>query len=117
MAAARSAVPEIKHEDARKLLDAGQALAVDVRDAAEVQASGKIRGALHVSRGHLEFKADPASPVHEAALDQERTLLVYCNTGGRATLAAKSLKDMGFKDVRILGGFRDWVAAGGPVEQ
>lgn len=117
MAAARSAVPEIPYDEARKLLDAGRALAVDVRDAAEVQASGKIKGALHVSRGHLEFKADPASPVHEAALDKEKTILVYCNSGGRAALAGKTLKDMGFRDVRNLGGFPNWVSAGGPVER
>jgi rhodanese-related sulfurtransferase len=117
MAAARSAVPEIEHEEARKLLDTGRALAVDVRDAEEVQASGKIKGALHVSRGHLEFKADPASPVHEAALDKKRTILVYCKSGGRAALAGKTLKDMGFEDVRNLGGFPNWVAAGGPIER
>jgi rhodanese-related sulfurtransferase len=117
MAAARSAVPDISHEEARKLLDAGRALPVDVRDAAEVESSGRIKGALHVSRGHLEFKADPGSPVHEAALDRELTILVYCNSGGRAALAAKTLKDMGFRDVRNLGGFRDWVAAGGAVER
>jgi rhodanese-related sulfurtransferase len=117
MAAARSAVPEIEHEEARKLLDTGRALAVDVRDAEEVQASGKIKGALHVSRGHLEFKADPASPVHEAALDKKRTILVYCRSGGRAALAGKTLKDMGFEDVRNLGGFPNWVAAGGPIER
>lgn len=116
MAEARSAVPEIQYDEARKLLDAGRALAVDVRDAAEVQASGKIQGALHVSRGHLEFKADPASPVHEAALDKRKTILVYCNSGGRAALAGKTLKDMGFDDVRNLGGFPNWVSAGGPVE-
>ena len=68
MAAANAAVPKVTPEEARALMARG-ALVVDVRDAPEVEKTGKVAGALHVSRGMLEFRADPASPdgfAHEA---------------------------------------------------
>jgi rhodanese-related sulfurtransferase len=117
MAAAHAAVPVIAPEQAQKLLAGGQAIAVDVRDPGEVQASGKIKGAVQASRGHLEFKIDPESPHFDPALRKDKTILVYCASGGRSTLAGKTLKDMGFADVRNLGGFKDWVAGGGAVEK
>lgn len=119
LAAARAAVPAITPQEAAKLLEAGQALAVDVRDGLEVQASGKVKGALHVSRGLLEFKADPASPAFDPAFAQAKgkTILVYCASGGRSALAGKTLKDLGYGDVRNLGGFKDWAEGGGSVER
>jgi rhodanese-related sulfurtransferase len=64
----------------------------------------------------LEFRADPDSPLHDAAFDRAKTIILYCASGGRAALAGKTLKDMGYRDVRNLGGFKDWVEAGGAVE-
>ena len=90
---------------------------MDVRDNVEIQETGKIEGALNVPRCRLEYKADPDSPHHEAALSKGKKILVYCNSGSRATLAGKTLKDMGFGDVRLLGGFQDWIDAGGAVER
>ncbi len=116
LAAANAAVPRIGAAEAKALAEGRRALLVDVRDAAEVQASGNAKGALHVSRGLLEFRADPESPMHDAAFDRGRTIIVYCASGGRSALAGKTLKDMGYADVRNLGGFRDWVEAGGEVE-
>lgn len=116
LAAANAAVPRITAAEAIELAKSRQALLLDVRDAAEVAASGKAAGALHVSRGLLEFRADPESPLHEAAFDRARTIVVYCASGGRAALAGKTLKDMGYQDVRNMGGFKDWLEAGGPVE-
>jgi rhodanese-related sulfurtransferase len=117
MTAARAAVPAIAPQDAAKLAQSGQALIVDVRDGAEVMASGKAKGALHVSRGLLEFKADPESPMYDPAFGSAKTFILYCASGGRSALAGKTLKDMGYADVRNLGGFQDWVAAGGAVEK
>ena len=71
---------------------------------------------LDVSRGLLEFRADPDSPLHDAAFDRAKTIILYCASGGRAALAGKTLKDMGYRDVRNLGGFKDWVESGGAVE-
>ena len=46
----------------------------------------------------------------------DKTVLVYCASGGRSALAGKSLQDLGYKDVRNLGGFKDWAESGGAVE-
>jgi rhodanese-related sulfurtransferase len=117
MAAARAAVPAITPADAAKLVANDDALIVDVRDGTEVAASGKAKGAVAVSRGLLEFRADPESPAHDPAFRKDRPIIVYCASGGRSALAGKTLLDMGFKDVRNLGGFKDWVSAGGEVEK
>ena len=62
-------------------------------------------------------KADPAAPSHDPQLRQDRPILVYCASGGRSALASKTLKDMGYTDVRNLGGFKGWADSGGAVEK
>ena len=113
--AANAAVPKISPDEAKALIAQG-ALVVDVRDGTEV-ANGKVKGAVHVQRGLIEFKADSAMPSHDPAFQKDRTVIVYCASGGRSALAGKTLKDMGFSDVRNLGGFKGWVDAGGEVEK
>ncbi|GGA80768.1 rhodanese-like domain-containing protein [Nitratireductor aestuarii] len=116
MAAANAAVPKITSDEARKLIAESDALVVDVRDAPEVQASGKVKGALNVSRGMLEFRADPDTPYHNAEFRRDRPIILYCASGGRSALSAKALKDMGYEKVYNLGGFTDWVDGGGETE-
>jgi rhodanese-related sulfurtransferase len=117
LAAARAAVPAIAPDETAALVAAGKAVVVDVRDGTEVLTSGKVKGARHVSRGLLEFRADPESPMHDPSFQKDKTIIVYCASGGRSALAGKTLKDMGYPDVRNLGGFQDWVASGGAVEK
>jgi rhodanese-related sulfurtransferase len=90
---------------------------VDVRDAPEVAASGKAAGAVHVSRGMLEFRADPDSPYHDKNFSRDKSVIVYCASGGRSALAGKTLKELGYDKVYNVGGFKDWVEAGGAVEK
>jgi rhodanese-related sulfurtransferase len=116
LAAANAEVPRISGAEAKALAGQKQVVLVDIRDGSEVAVSGKAKGALHVSRGLLEFRADPESPSHDAAFDHAKTIILYCASGGRAALAGKTLRDMGYGDVRNLGGFKDWVEAGGEVE-
>lgn len=116
VAAANAAVPRIDREEAAALIQRGDVLVVDVRDAPELQAGGKVKGAKHVSRGMLEFRADPESPYHDPAFARDRTVLLYCASGGRSALAGKALLDLGYKDVRNLGAFTDWAENGGAVE-
>jgi len=116
MAAANAAVPKITSDEARKLIAESDALVVDVRDAPEVQASGKVKGALNVSRGMLEFRADPDTAYHNAEFRRDRPIILYCASGGRSALSAKALKDMGYEKVYNLGGFKDWVDGGGETE-
>ncbi|UPY38333.1 rhodanese-like domain-containing protein [Sediminicoccus sp. KRV36] len=114
--AANAAVPRISGAEAVALAGRPEVLILDVRDAAEVKVTGKAVGGLAVSRGLLEFRADPDSPMHDAAFDRAKTIIIHCAAGGRAALAGQTLKSMGYTDVRNLGGFKDWVEAGGEVE-
>jgi rhodanese-related sulfurtransferase len=116
LAAANAAVPRISPAQARDMIAKGNAVVVDVRDAPELQAGGKVKGALHISRGMLEFRADPELPSHDKALAKDKTVIVYCASGGRSALAGKMLKDLGYVEVYNLGGFKDWVDSGGAVE-
>ena len=115
--AANAVVPKITPENARQMIDKGNTLVVDVRDAPEVASSGKIEGAVHVSRGMLEFRADPQSPSHDKKFAKDKNVILYCGSGGRAALAGKLLKDMGYEHVYNAGGFKDWVDSGGSVEE
>src|SRR6202166_3685610 len=111
MEAANAAVPKITPAQAREMIGNGNTLVIDVRDAPEVEKSGKIAGAVHVSRGMLEFRADPESPYHDKNFDKDKAVILYCASGGRAALAGKLLKDMGYDKVYNVGGFKDWTGA------
>ncbi len=117
MDAANAAVPRITPAQARDMIAQGNTLIVDVRDALEVENSGKIAGAVNVSRGLLEFRADPDSPSHDKSFARDKNVIVYCGSGGRAALSGKVLKDMGYERVYNLGGFKDWAESGGAVER
>ena len=117
VAAAKAMVPAISPEDVAAIIDRDNVLVVDVRDDAEVAQSGKVKGALHVSRGMLEFRADAATPYHDPAFTKDKTIIVYCASGGRAALAGKALIDLGYGDVRNLGGLQAWVEFGGAIER
>jgi len=115
--AANAAVPRITPAQARDMMAQGNTLVVDVRDAPEVAQSGKVAGAVHVSRGMLEFRADPELPSHDKAFDKAKTVIVYCASGGRSALAGKLLKDLGYANVYNLGGFKDWAESGGAIDR
>ncbi|MEN0075204.1 MAG: rhodanese-like domain-containing protein [Paracraurococcus sp.] len=116
LAEANAAVPRISPEEAKALHAKGEAVFIDLREPAELAASGTVPGALPIPRGLLEFRADPESPDRNPGF-QKPVVVTYCASGGRAALAGKVLRELGYKDVRNLGGFKDWVEAGGPVQK
>ena len=117
MDAAQAAVPKIDAATARAKMASDDALVVDVRDAPEVEKTGRVAGAHHVSRGMLEFRADPDSPYHDKNFRKDRPVIVYCASGGRSALSGKVLKDFGYTNVFNLGAFKDWVESGGAVDK
>lgn len=117
IAAAKAAIPAISLEEAAKLHGSPNVLFVDVRDGEEVAASGKIAGATNVSRGILEFRADETLPSHNKAFAKDKTIILYCASGGRSALSGVALKELGYKDVRNLGAFKDWAEKGLPIER
>lgn len=86
--AAPAVVPAISAEEAMSLVDSPDHVFVDLRDGTEQANSGMILGAIASSRGMMEFHIDPKSPVHKAELNQDKTYVFYCASGGRSALAA-----------------------------
>jgi rhodanese-related sulfurtransferase len=115
--AANAAVPRITPAEARDMIAKGDVLLVDVRDAPEVERSGKMAGAVHVSRGMLEFRADPESPYHDKNFAKDKAVILYCASGGRSALGGKVLKDLGYDRVYNLGAFKDWAESGGAIDK
>lgn len=116
VAAAKAVVPEISPDEVKALAGRDDVVIVDVREPEEIAAGGKVAGAIHVPRGMLEFRADDALPIHDPRLARDKTVILYCGTGARSALGGKALQELGYNDVRNLGAFEDWVAAGGAVE-
>ena len=110
--AAKQTVQEISIDNAPAAIAQGDFL-IDVRESEEFQV-GHLPGAIHMSRGMLEFKL-AANPQLQS---RDLKITLYCKTSGRAALCALSLKEMGYVNVRsIAGGFDAWQAAGFHVEK
>ena len=112
LAEANASIQKLSPAEAGEKIRSGDVLVLDVRDGTEVQQSGKIKGALNVSRGLLEFRADPDSPYYNPALQKDKTILLHCASGGRSALAAKTLQDMGYTSVFNIGGFKELTESG-----
>ena len=111
-------VETLTAEQALKLVGDPGVVFVDVREGEELQKTGKLQGAVHVPRGFLEFHADPNSPTHKSELGGEKKLVLYCGSGNRSALAAKTLREMGINNVaHVAGGFPALQKAGGPQQR
>ncbi len=112
LAEANAAVTRLSPAEAKERMRSGDVLVVDVRDPTEVQQTGRLKGAMNVSRGMLEFRADPESQYHNPVFQKDRTILLHCASGGRSALAGKTLQDMGYTAVFNIGGFKELTEAG-----
>ena len=112
VAAAKARIQEVtlaQADDAIRDAD----VVIDVREQDEF-AAGHLPGAIHASRGMLEFKLSG----NPALSSRDLKIVLYCKTSGRAALAACALHDMGYLNVKsIAGGFDAWAAAGKPVDK
>jgi len=103
LAEARDSVNPVDADTAQTMLDNG-AKVLDVREPAEYM-MGHLPGAENIPRGVLEFKVAD----HPLLADTHADILLYCKNGGRSTLAAHTLKRMGFTNVKMLvGGYDGW---------
>jgi rhodanese-related sulfurtransferase len=116
LSSANDELPNVTAEEAHELVSGRDALLVDVRDAPELTTAGKLKGALNVSRGMLEFRADPEGSYYNPEFRKGRPIVLYCASGGRSALAGKTLKEMGYAEVYNLGGFKNASDAGFPTE-
>jgi len=117
VAEAKTKVENMSVDAVAAELSLGKAILIDLREAEELTANGRIPGSIHVPRGMLEFRADPSSTYHQEPFDRSRRIILHCASGGRSALGATSLQAMGYSDVAHLdGGFTAWKAAGKLVE-
>lgn len=107
---AKQRIREVTPKDVREMQGRNEPLVLlDVRDQNEVNL-GRIPGAVHISRGTLEGKV-------EGVIPRDVNVVIYCASGNRSALAAVTLQEMGYgKVASMAGGFRDWAATGGPVD-
>ena len=107
VAEALSEIKTISTDEAHKMSNEDKCNLIDIRDIRELEKEGRVENSNHIPRGMLEFWLDPESPYFkEGRLDMNKEMVLFCAGGLRSALAAKSLKDMGFKKVsHIDGGF------------
>ena len=114
---AKKAIEEIEAKDAVKLAGRDDVVLVDIRDPRELERDGKVPGAFACTRGMLEFWIDPDSPYYKPIFGEDKKFVFFCAGGLRSALAAKTAQDMGLRPVaHVIGGFKAWKEAGGPVE-
>ena len=95
----------------------GEVVFIDVRDSADIATTGTISGSLQIPRGFIEFAADESSPFHNKSLSKHKEIILVCGAGGMAALTGKTMIEMGYKNVKNVGGFGDWVEASGPIDK
>ena len=107
VAEALNEVKTITPEEAIKLDSENKCNLIDIRDKIELKKLGTIENSFHIPRGLLEFSIHPESAyVQNNQLDLNKETVLFCAAGGRSALAAKTLKEMGFKNVsHVDGGF------------
>jgi rhodanese-related sulfurtransferase len=107
----------VSPEHAKTMIDRGQVMVIDVGEAWQLEVRGTIPGARNITRGELDVRADTQEARKDSALqDRTQTILLICGGGGKATLSAATLLEMGFTDVFALkGGCKAWQAAGFPL--
>ncbi len=116
VAEASREIVTLSGEEAAKLAGQPDVVFVDLREREEFQKTGTLKGAVHVPRGFLEFQVDPSSPTHKPELGSGKKLVLYCGSGNRSALAAKTLKDMGIQNVaHVSGGFPALQQAGAKI--
>ena len=118
VAEAKKQTNSINPVNAHDQQQAGDAILIDIRDIRELQRDGRIDGAFHAPRGMLEFWADPDSPYHKEIFATKGELVLFCASSWRSALAAKTLQDMGFNNIRDMdGGFAAWKTASLPISK
>jgi rhodanese-related sulfurtransferase len=108
--------PKMTAAEAVTKANAGEITVIDVREAGEIAASGKAKGALHIPLSLVPLKADPKAPDRTKGLDLDKPVAVYCASGMRSGSAVTALKRLGY-DAHNIGTLGDWAKAGGAISR
>ena len=111
VAAAKAIITEISVGDFKQIFDNKMPVIIDIRTQKEYEA-GSIPGAVHIPRGVLEFKIhkeESWAGSRFSSPEKSEPIFIYCRTGGRGSLATKSLMQLGYTNVQsIQGGWEAW---------
>jgi len=113
---ANKEITRLDFAESLDLIRKTESVIIDVREESEVINQGLIKDAIHIPRGLIEFKLSPNSLNNPANINADTNLLIYCAGGYRSALAAKTLFDLGFKNVFNLGGYQEWIDSGGDIQ-
>ena len=113
---ANKEISRLDFAESLDLIKNTESVIIDVREESEVFNQGLIKNAIHIPRGLIEFKLSPNSLNNPAKINADTNILVYCAGGYRSALAAKTLMDLGFKNVFNLGGYQEWIDSGGEIQ-
>ena len=104
---ASSEIKTISPDEALSMMNEDKCNLIDIRDIRELERDGRVENSNHIPRGMLEFWLDPDSSYYNAnKIGDIKKMVLFCAAGFRSALAAKSLVDMGFKNVaNVDGGF------------
>ena len=104
---ANEIIETLSPSEIKSLIEKNEITLIDVRDIRELWRDGTIENSKHIPRGMLEFWLDPNSSYYNAnKIGDIKKMVLFCAAGFRSALAAKSLVDMGFKNVaHVDGGF------------
>lgn len=115
---AKQSIENLTPDQVKSEMSNGPVILIDLRESEELKQNGKIPTAVHAPRGMLEFYADNTLPYHRKEFQKDGRIILHCASGGRSALAAKTLKEMGYKYVAHMdGGFKAWKEAGLPVAE
>ena len=114
---ANSVVEKIDINSAIEKHKSNSATFVDVRDMSEIDKTGTIKNALKIPRGLIEFIADESTAIYNENLKKGDEIILICGAGGQAALAGKTLKEMGYENVKNAGGIGDWKNNNGPMDK
>lgn len=113
---AASTIEMLSVEQCMSRVESPQVVFVDVREMVEI-ANGMIPGAVHCSRGFLEFQLCPESPMHNPVFSSGREFIFVCASSPRSILAASLARSFGLNAKCMMGGMSAWYEARGPVSK
>ena len=117
MSEANAEVEKISINSAIEKHSSNSATFIDVRDSAEIDKTGTIKNALRIPRGMIEFIADDSTAIYNPKLKKEDEIILICGAGGQAALTGKTMKEMGYQNVKNAGGIGDWEKNNGPMDK
>ena len=109
-------VPRLSFEEANNIISTMDTLIIDVRETAEIKATGLIKNAVNIPKSIIDTNFDHSLIKNHLNDNEDITILVYCAVGIRSALVGHKLIKNGYKKVLNLGGFSEWASYNGPTE-